>query len=440
MDSMDIIGIGIGPFNLGLSALLTEHKSISSLFLDRREEFHWHKGLLINNTTLQVPFLADLVTMANPTHKLSYLNYLHQRGRLYQFYYYDNFLIPRTEYNDYCRWALSHLSNCKLQHDVYHIEYDKLQQSFVVHSRFLDNDVQFLAKNLSIGIGTKPSLPQCIMDLKITHPRVRHSADFLDIREDLRRCKIITVIGSGQSAAECVFSLLSEMDDESIQKGARIQWITRSPGFHPMEFSKLGQECFTPAYMEYFQSLNLSKRKNISKTQGYLYKGISFTTIADIYDLIYEKTVGGKDSGLLLCSNCELKTIENIDSKQGNLRLLFEHIPLEREFSLDSDAVILATGYSHQWPDWFENLKKDLLVTDEYNNYIIDTNFSLRLQSGVQGRIFMQNADIFQQGVGAPDLGIGAYRNAVIINQLLSQNYYHIPERTSFQNYGLPEL
>ncbi len=58
------------------------------------------------------------------------------------------------------------------------------------------------------------------------------------------------------------------MDDESIQKGARIQWITRSPGFHPMEFSKLGQECFTPAYMEYFQSLNLSKRKNNFKNAG----------------------------------------------------------------------------------------------------------------------------------------------------------------------------
>ncbi|ETR44468.1 hypothetical protein P683_0618, partial [Acinetobacter baumannii UH8807] len=46
---------------------------------------------------------------------------------------------------------------------------------------------------------------------------------------------------------------------------------------------------------------------------------------------------------------------------------------------------------------------------------------------------------IFQQGVGSPDLGIGATRNSVIINQLLGRNAYRIPKQSSFQHYGLPE-
>lgn len=56
----DIIGIGIGPFNLGLAALLLEHRTIQAKFLERKHEFQWHKGLLLSGATLQVPFLPIL--------------------------------------------------------------------------------------------------------------------------------------------------------------------------------------------------------------------------------------------------------------------------------------------------------------------------------------------------------------------------------------------
>ena len=69
----DIIGIGIGPFNLGLAALLEPVESINSLFLDQADGFDWHPGLMLDNATLQVPFMADLVTMADPKSKYSFL-------------------------------------------------------------------------------------------------------------------------------------------------------------------------------------------------------------------------------------------------------------------------------------------------------------------------------------------------------------------------------
>ncbi|MGL5071521.1 MAG: SidA/IucD/PvdA family monooxygenase, partial [Aeromonas salmonicida] len=81
--SVDLTGIGIGPFNLGLAALLSRHSEVTGVFLERKPAFRWHEGLLLPGTTLQVPFLADLVTLADPTHPLSYLNYLHQQDRLY---------------------------------------------------------------------------------------------------------------------------------------------------------------------------------------------------------------------------------------------------------------------------------------------------------------------------------------------------------------------
>src|SRR5690606_36823850 len=98
IEPLDLTGIGIGPFNLGLAALLAPHSGIRSRFLERKSEFSWHNGMMLPGTTLQVPFLADLVTMADPTNSLSFLNYLHAHDRLYQFYYHESFHVPLEEY------------------------------------------------------------------------------------------------------------------------------------------------------------------------------------------------------------------------------------------------------------------------------------------------------------------------------------------------------
>ena len=78
----DLIGIGVGPFGLGLAALAEPLDDVDAVFLDQRDGFSWHAGMLIEGTTLQVPFLADLVTMADPTASYSFLAWLKATGRL----------------------------------------------------------------------------------------------------------------------------------------------------------------------------------------------------------------------------------------------------------------------------------------------------------------------------------------------------------------------
>lgn len=436
--NFDITGIGIGPFNLGLAALLSQHPEVSCAFLERKTEFRWHEGLLLPGTTLQVPFFADLVTMADPTHPLSYLNYLHQHDRLYQFYYYDKFLVPRREYNHYCDWAAQQLPSCHFGEDVVNVQYDSEVDRFAIEiESSFGGRKRFHSKDLVIGIGTVPWLPQWAKSSN--HPLVRHSAEFAKVQAELMRCQRVTVIGSGQSAAECVLALFSSLTPEQVNAGASIQWITRSAGFHPMEYSKLGQECFTPTYMQYFHSISREKRREIVANQGLLYKGISFSTIGDIFDLLYERSIGGRNPGLTLHSNCEVESVEMLGTS-GPLRLTCLHRQLEARFVLDTDAIVAATGYVHNWPEWFANLKGTVLATDANNDCIVQDNFTaVRCDDG-RGRIFVQNAEIFQHGVGSPDLGIGATRNAVIINQLLSEPRYRVSKRSAFQNYGLPEV
>lgn len=64
---LDLIGIGIGPFNLGLAALLKPVVEMKFQFFDLNDAFVWHEGLLLEDRHLQVPFMADLEKTVDPT-------------------------------------------------------------------------------------------------------------------------------------------------------------------------------------------------------------------------------------------------------------------------------------------------------------------------------------------------------------------------------------
>ena len=119
----DFIAIGVGPFNLGLACLTEPIEDLNGIFLDKKEKFDWHPGMLLEDTTLQVPFMADLVTLADPTNPFSFLNYIKEQGRIYSFYIRENFLLLRNEYNQYCQWAIKKLSNIHFSTEVRHIDY-----------------------------------------------------------------------------------------------------------------------------------------------------------------------------------------------------------------------------------------------------------------------------------------------------------------------------
>ena len=56
-EMFDLIGVGLGPFNLGLAALLDPVTEVKAVFFEQKPHFDWHPGLLMEGTTLQVPFL-----------------------------------------------------------------------------------------------------------------------------------------------------------------------------------------------------------------------------------------------------------------------------------------------------------------------------------------------------------------------------------------------
>lgn len=422
-----MIGVGIGPFNLGLAALL-DKTECQSLFFDKKQSFEWHPGMLLEGTTLQVPFMADAVTMVDPTSRFSYLNYLHEQKRLYHFYFLEKFHIPRNEFNHYCQWVAEQLPQLQFGFEVENIEStEEGYYCVTVFSTSTEERKIYYTKHIVIGIGTKPYIPERFS--VANNDRLFHSSQYMNKRNHALNSKSVTIIGSGQSAAEIFYDLLSKQPDHFYQ----LSWFTRSKGFFPMEYSKLGLEHFSPDYTKYFYQLPKEKKKSVLKNQALLYKGISFSTIADIYDLLYERSIGSNKPNIHLQALTELVSIEKWNDQ---FRLsLFQH---EQEASkqLDSDVVILATGYQPYVPDCLKGIES-MLEWDEDGQLLIQEDYKVKTK--VEGRyhIFVQNGELHTHGIGAPDLGLGAFRSATIVNQLVGKDVYQTYGNTVFQQFGM---
>ncbi len=422
----DIVGIGIGPFNLGLAALCAPINSLSTLFLDQASEFNWHPGMMLSDATLQVPFLADLVTMADPTSAYSFLNYLKQKDRLYKFYIREDFFVLRKEYNAYCKWVINHLQNCHFGQKVSHINYaDGIYQVEKVDQATGATEI-ILTKKIVLGTGTGPKVPNFIDPFE--HQNVIHSSAYLTFKPTLLNQKTVTIIGSGQSAAEIFYDLLPETEN-----GLKLKWFTRPDRFFPMEYSKLTLELTSPEYVDHFYHLNDAKRKQLLGKQNSLFKGINFELINQIFDKLYELSVDGEKVNAQLMPNCQLNNLTvNTGSKY---QLEFYHTESEKDFNVDTDFVILATGYQYNEPGFLSGINDRITrnadgLFNVHRNYAIDVNGN---------EVFVQNAELHTHGFVTPDLGMGAYRNASIINAIFGFEIYPVEKRIAFQQFSVDE-
>jgi len=57
-----LAGIGVGPANLSLAALLAPISRIRARFFERRAAFAWHPGMMLPGARMQTSFLKDVVT------------------------------------------------------------------------------------------------------------------------------------------------------------------------------------------------------------------------------------------------------------------------------------------------------------------------------------------------------------------------------------------
>ncbi|TYS68703.1 NADPH-dependent L-lysine N(6)-monooxygenase [Sutcliffiella horikoshii] len=422
----DLIGIGIGPFNLGLAALIEKQPDLTTIFFDKEECFNWHPGMLIEQSDLQVPFIADLVTFADPTSPYSFLNYVHNQNRLFQFFFYRRFDIPRREYNLYAKWVSEQLQNCQFHTevvavsfngDVYEVEVKKVNTSEIE---------TYLARHVVVGTGSVPFIPDNMEESE----HLVHTSDYLQAANDIKGSSSFIIVGSGQSAAEVFYELLEDQKHHNYS----LTWYTRSSNFAQLESAKLGQEVFSPDYVQYFHSLPYEKRKEALERLDTVRNGVDKETLINIYDLLYNRSVEGRDKKITIQPLTEVNAIKE---ENNSLILSCHQWEKEKEFTVQADKVVLATGYKPHIPKWIWNNKEEIQWESE-KEFKVDKKFRLVWKKNRMNHMYMSTNLEHSHGTAATNLSLAVMRNQIIINDVAGKEIYPIQKDSIFQQF-LPD-
>jgi len=411
-EDLDILGIGVGPANLSLAALLDPIPHVRARFLEATPRFRWHPGLLLPDVTLQVSFLKDLVTLSSPTSEFSFLSFLHDTDRLYRFIVASAPKVTRAEFSQYYEWVAARLSTIAFAAAVTAVEFDG--GSFVIHhQQGVDR-----ARHLVLGTGLAANVPS--FAVPFLGSTVFHAKDFLSTNPELRDKRVV-VVGGGQTGAEVTLYLLS-------QGGAgprRVSWVSARPGFLPIDDSPFTNELFFPDYVDYFRALPNDRRRRLLGQQALASDGAGEETLRAIYQRLYALDYIDDEgpSYRLLPGH----TAVQLTSTPDGLLLTVKSAETDRPALIDADIVVLSTGYRYAVPDYLKPIRDRILWTDGW--YVVRSDNSIAWEGPADRKIFVQNAARMHHGIADPNLSLLAWRSAVIVNALCGTEIYRTRAR-----------
>jgi len=403
---LDVAGLGIGPFNLSLAALLHPVSEVHAQFFDRASEFNWHAGLLLDDATLQSPFLKDCVTLADPTSQFSFLNYLARTHRLHRFIVSDYVNVPRWEYNSYFRWICGQLSSLRFGTTIEEVRH--AGRAFVVAT----DGGPVAARHLAVGLGRKPYVPLAAEPLLCD--TLYHGGDYL-MRAAPRRGQRIAVVGGGQTGAE----IFQDLIKDSADLPATVTWLTRRHNFIPFDESPFANELYMPGYARFFWRQTAAERERLLPLQRFSSDGVLQPLLLDIYRRLY--TLDFRYGQALDYQLLVDREMIDIHSVPGGWQLVVRG-PSGVEL-IEADLVILATGFEFSLPAALEPLTGRLDL-DERGHWTVEEDFSLRFDGPPDNRIYVHNMALFSHGWGDPNFASMAWRSAVMVNSLTGREIY----------------
>lgn len=410
MSELDLVGIGVGPFNLSLSALLKKTPLISQFF-EQKPSFSWHPGMMLNNAKLQIHYLKDLATCVDPSNPYTFLSYLVEKGRIYSFLNRKTSTISRQEYSNYLSWASNKLSNINWNEKVTGLKYCNKKFKIQTEKRLIE------AKHISIGTGIKPYVPEKFIPLTgdtfFHNSEFKHRINHLDLEK-----KRIAVIGGGQSGAEIVDNLISQNN-----KPKEIIWASKRVNFQPLEDSCFSNELYTPFSVSDFYQLPTKARQKKITHQVLTSDGITQEFSDDLYNKIYDlKYVSSYDIAFNILPNRNFFEVKGFGSDKKEYIISLKNLDNDEIENYSVDIIILATGYRSFFPQCVQSFLQS--ITNDIDNFPLNFDYSLKWQHGNNNKIFLQNNAKHSHGVTDPNISIAAWRNSMIVNSVSNYKVY----------------
>lgn len=408
-EPFDLIGIGVGPFNLSLAALLEKVPETRSLFFDKKSGFDWHPELMFADSTMQTGYLKDLVTPIDPTSPYSFLNYLVENQLFYSFIHTQRSTVSRREFEQYCTWVSG-----KLEH--------KLKFNTEVLDIRLSGDVfkietsggEYESANLCVATGMVPRIPACA-EIHLG-PRLFHakSPALLDMNLE---GKSLLIVGGGQTGIEIFKNALNDRWG----KARDINVITRRKSLEPLDETAFTNEYFTPNYVDAFWRLNPEKRSEIVSGQKLASDGNTPSYLLDLYRDLYRLKHVEKDPRGLRILPC--RQLAGVQNDSGHYKLTVQNTFKSRTEEYSADIVILATGFQNAVPKALESLMPRI-PRDEEGRFRFKKSYAIEWEGPEANRIYALNFSRHHHGIVDPQTSLMAWRSAVVVNDLLRKEIF----------------
>ncbi|MCI3224620.1 lysine N(6)-hydroxylase/L-ornithine N(5)-oxygenase family protein [Streptomyces sp. NP-1717] len=417
----DLIGIGFGPSNVAMSIAVSEHNArvgsqepVTAHFFEQQPSFGWHRGMLIDDATMQVSFLKDLVTLRNPTSEFSFLCYLQSKGRLIDFINHKNLFPLRVEFHDYFEWAAAKVDDMvSYGHEVVGVTQvvrDGTVEYLDVTVRSGEGLVVHRARNLVIGSGLRPQMPAGVE----RGDRVWHNSELLKKVDGLEGTSPsrFVVVGAGQSAAENVAYLHRRFPE------AEICAVFSRYGYSPADDSAFANRIFDPeAVDQYFAAPEDIKSRLMGYHGNTNYSVVDIDLIDDLYREMYREKVLGTERLRFLNVSRLVDVKETADKARATVKSL---VTGEESF-LDADVVVFATGYGPADPVGLLGEVADRCLRDDEGRVRVERDYRVATDPGLRCGIYLQGGTEHTHGITSSLLSNTAIRVGEILDSLLDR-------------------
>lgn len=410
----DIIGIGAGPSNLSLAALSSEN--IKAVYIERETKFSWFEGMEFSFADLQVSYIKDLVSLADPTNSYSFLNYLHCKNKLLHFINAKFDSISRKEYADYLGWVFNRLPCISTGEAVVSIDFD---DDFIVTT----NKRTLRGKNISIGVGKIPYIPE--------FSSVHIGDKNFSITEYKRNEKSIAgsrvlIVGGGQSGAEVFYEMIKKEKDEAPQ---HVYWVSSRENFQPMDDSPFANDLYLPCHIDFLGQLTQGQKDKYIRDNTLASDGISEKTLKDIYQLLYKKRfVDYEKPSCTLLPGREVKKVTK-DGQRWTVDTTHKTLGIDEEYK--ADVIIWANGLKYAPKKFLKPI--DSLISKIGDEYLVDENYAAVWQGPKDRNIFLLNSVRSQKGLSDPNLSLMAWRSRKILDKIEDKKLSNIVNKSLVQ-------